>query len=227
MSDAPSFNPAFDMPITRDVAQTLADHYGYECQLSGSDIRAGGFHVDHIFPKALGGRDNLENYVIACASANIGKNARRLERDREVDLLKRAREDAPQILSKLTDLRSVSGGRPVNPIVVYAFRILGVEVGTRVATGAYLRAQNGPAPGMMWWGYFGPDRNNGLLTDTLQFGVKILQRGSRRLPTIAAIPSIVGRGGSTWYFPITASLPMTLDREALLSARKIIERAVA
>ncbi|MGZ8362299.1 MAG: HNH endonuclease [Caulobacteraceae bacterium] len=227
MSEPPSFDPAFDMPITRDVAQVLAEHYGYLCQLNGSDIRSGGFHVDHVYPRALGGRDNLQNYVIACASANIGKNARRLPPDQEKQLLSKAQANAPRLLKKLTELRTESGGKPANPLVVYAFRLIGAEVGSRVATGAYLRAQDGPATGVMWWGYFGPDRGNGVFTDTLQFGVKVLGSGGRHAEVIAAIPGIIGRGGSTWYFPISASLPMTIDRPALEAARDAIHAALA
>lgn len=221
----PVFDDAFTMPITRDVSQILAEHYAYACQLSGADIRSGNFQVDHIFPKVLGGPDNLQNYIAAHASANAGKSGRRLTEDEERPWLDAARVAAPSLLARLVDLRSDSGGKPVNPLVVYAFRLIGAEVGTRVATGAYLRALDGPAHGVHWWGYFGPDLKGGIFVDTLQFGVKVLGRGRRNEGAISAVEGIRARGGSTYYFPIDSSLPLHVDRDSLLRAQRVIAAA--
>lgn len=225
----PTFDAAHDMPITRDVAQLLAEHYQYSCQLSGRAIAAGGFHVDHIFPRALGGPDNLQNYVIADASANIGKNARRLDPQTEQRLLDQAAAAAPEILAGLLDQRG-DDGRPINPIALYALRQLGFTLGTRVATGAYLRSVESPAPGVRWWFYWGPDRKAGVTHDILQFGLKLTGKGLGLAPALRADRTIRERGGNTFYIEVPASLPHTIDLPALQRARihfaQLIEGAI-
>lgn len=214
----PEFDPGFDMPITRDVSQILAEHYRFTCQLSGRSVAEGGFHVDHIIPRALGGPDNLQNYVIAEASANIGKNARRLDPEKELELLSRAKAGAPLILSSLLDQRG-KDGRPINPIALFALRQLGLTLGTRVATGAYLRSAEELAPGVRWWAYWGPDRKAGVSHDILQFGLKLTGRGTMLAPALRSEPGIRERGGDTFYLAIPATLPRSIDLPALRAAQ--------
>jgi hypothetical protein len=223
--DIPNFDPKYNMPITRDVAQALAEHYKFICQLSGRTVAGGSFHVDHIFPRALGGADNLQNYVIADASANIGKNARRLDLSIEHRLLSQAAEAAPTILATLLDQRG-KDGKPINPIALLALRRQGLTLGTRVATGAYLRSAETLADGVRWWAYWGPDRTAGVLHDILQFGLKLTGRGVCFAPALRAASTIRERGGDTFYIPIPATLPGNIDLVALRNARSRLERII-
>lgn len=226
LHQTPTFDPAFDMPITRDVAQLLAEHDQYRCQLSGRTIASGGFHVDHIVPRALGGPDNLQNYVIADASANVGKNARRLDPQVEQRLLDHAAAAAPVILAALLDQRG-KHGRPINPMALYALRQLGFTLGTRVATGAYLRSVETPAPGARWWCYWGPDRTAGITHDILQFGLKLNGLGLSLASALRADPTVCARGGDTFYIQVPASLPRTIDLPALHRAKAHFEKLIA
>jgi hypothetical protein len=222
----PSFDPNFNMPITRDVAQILAEHYQFKCQLSGRSVADGGFHVDHIFPRALGGADNLQNYVIADASANIGKSARRLDEATEQQLLALAASAAPSVCATLLDQRG-KNGRPINPIALSALRQLGLTLGTRVATGAYLRSIESPAPGVRWWVYWGPDKKAGVTHDILQFGVKLTGAGTSYVDTLRNANGVCERGGDTFYVQIPASLPREMDLDALHSAKMEFERLLS
>lgn len=219
--EVPKFDPAFTMPITKDVSQTIAEHYGYKCQLSGRDVSAGNFHVDHVFPRALGGPDNLQNYVIADASANIGKNANRLAPDLEASLLQSAKVAAPILWRTLMDVRG-SDGRAISPIVVHALRQLSLTPGSRVATGAYVRSQEEPAPGIKWWAYWGPDRSAGVTYDILQFGVKLLRADVAVMDRLRSHKKVRERGGNTFYIPVEAKLPRTIDIHALKAAQSAI-----
>jgi hypothetical protein len=219
----PSFDPAFNMPITRDVSQVLAEHYQFKCLLSGRSVANGGFHVDHIFPRARGGPDNLQNYVIADASANIGKNAQRLPPEFEQRLLQLAADSAPLLLSALLDQRG-KDRRAINPMALFALRQLGLTLGTRVATGAYLRSVEGPAAGVRWWAYWGPDKSNMVTYDILQFGVKLTGTGVYHADLVRKAKGVRERGGNTFYIHIPASLPRTIDLNALRDAKTKFER---
>lgn len=218
-----TFDPAFNMPITRDVSQVLAEYYQFKCQLSGRSVADGSAHVDHIFPRALGGPDNLQNYVIADASANIGKNARRLDPDHEQRLLQFAADGAPILLASLLDQRG-KDGRPINPMALLSLRQLGLTLGTRVATGAYLRSVEGPANGVRWWAYWGPDKNNRVIHDILQFGLKLIGAGLGYADQVRMAEGVLERGGGTFYVRIPASLPRTIDLNALRAAKSKFEQ---
>ena len=49
---------------------------GYVCGICGLDVAPGDVHIDHIYPVALGGRDDLENLRVAHALCNMRKGAR-------------------------------------------------------------------------------------------------------------------------------------------------------
>jgi hypothetical protein len=45
----------------------------YTCRYCGAKAPDVKLHVDHVIPKALGGRDRLDNLVTACEACNLGK----------------------------------------------------------------------------------------------------------------------------------------------------------
>jgi 5-methylcytosine-specific restriction endonuclease McrA len=53
------------------------ERYNGYCQYCGQDLllsRAtyGGHHIDHVVARAKGGKDDLENLKLACATCNLG-----------------------------------------------------------------------------------------------------------------------------------------------------------
>jgi hypothetical protein len=51
---------------------------GFACQYCGAHPPAVILHVDHINPVALGGVNDMDNYITACEPCNLGKSARSL-----------------------------------------------------------------------------------------------------------------------------------------------------
>jgi hypothetical protein len=47
--------------------------FNFTCQYCGRKAPEVVFHIDHIIPKAKGGKDILENLTLACDECNIGK----------------------------------------------------------------------------------------------------------------------------------------------------------
>lgn len=65
-----------------DLRRRLGDSEGWVCTYCsglgnyelGPDGRT--WHVDHIYPKHMGGDDGMDNLVLACATCNLRKSAR-------------------------------------------------------------------------------------------------------------------------------------------------------
>ncbi len=51
---------------------------GYRCRYCGADASATTLHMDHVLPRAAGGRDDLANLVTACIECNYGKADRKI-----------------------------------------------------------------------------------------------------------------------------------------------------
>ena len=47
---------------------------GFRCVYCGATSQQSQLHVDHVFPRSLGGTDDPKNLVAACAACNIGKS---------------------------------------------------------------------------------------------------------------------------------------------------------
>lgn len=66
----------------RPSATEIGDLFAWTCvycQKTGSKAEGPdgrGWHVDHGYPKALGGDDDFDNLILACATCNIKKNKR-------------------------------------------------------------------------------------------------------------------------------------------------------
>ncbi len=52
----------------------------FRCVYCGSTAEAKELHIDHLYPKALGGTDDEDNLVTACIDCNIGKRNELLRR---------------------------------------------------------------------------------------------------------------------------------------------------
>jgi|GEM_PF-2331190 len=63
--------------LSTDLRQEVFNREGYRCTYCGDEN--GPFHIDHIFPLALGGLDSSENLTVACRSCNLRKGAKTLE----------------------------------------------------------------------------------------------------------------------------------------------------
>lgn len=51
---------------------------GYRCRYCGADAGSTTLHMDHVVPRAAGGRDDLANLVTACIDCNYGKADRKI-----------------------------------------------------------------------------------------------------------------------------------------------------
>lgn len=63
-------------PLAKHLRKAVIDRDGMICRLCGKDIPEGDLHIDHIFPVALGGTDDLDNLQPAHSRCNISKGAR-------------------------------------------------------------------------------------------------------------------------------------------------------
>jgi len=50
------------------------DKFNFKCQYCGRKAPDIELHIDHIVPKAKGGRNIIENLTVACRECNIGKS---------------------------------------------------------------------------------------------------------------------------------------------------------
>lgn len=50
----------------------------FTCQYCGRQVPNVKLHVDHITPRARGGRDSIDNYITACSDCNQGKHITKL-----------------------------------------------------------------------------------------------------------------------------------------------------
>lgn len=51
---------------------------GYRCRYCGASSKSTELHIDHVLPRAAGGRDDLANLVTACIDCNYGKSDRKI-----------------------------------------------------------------------------------------------------------------------------------------------------
>lgn len=60
--------------VPQKVKAFVFERDGNQCRYCGSDD--GPFHIDHVFPVALGGSNDPENLTVACCDCNLSKGAR-------------------------------------------------------------------------------------------------------------------------------------------------------
>jgi 5-methylcytosine-specific restriction endonuclease McrA len=68
-------------PISAALRYEVLKRDGYMCQLCGRTPKQNGvvLHVDHKFPVALGGTDDIDNLWTLCSKCNLGKGTKQLE----------------------------------------------------------------------------------------------------------------------------------------------------
>lgn len=64
--------------ISKSLRFEILTRDGYRCRYCGSSSETAALHIDHILPRAAGGRDDHENLVTACADCNQGKSDRQI-----------------------------------------------------------------------------------------------------------------------------------------------------
>ena len=75
----PQSKPELDFNTETVINKLMPDIKNVRCYLTGRKIdlgESGGYHLDHIMPRAKGGSLELENMGIACAEANQSKGDR-------------------------------------------------------------------------------------------------------------------------------------------------------
>lgn len=60
-------------PISGSIRYEVLSRAKFKCQLCGISADEKNIEVDHIFPKSLGGKDDLSNYQALCYSCNASK----------------------------------------------------------------------------------------------------------------------------------------------------------
>jgi len=78
-------------PISADLRQQVIERAGGRCEyckLSQAGQEAT-FHIDHVIPRARGGRTELDNLALACVSCSLRKGARQAVPDPETGKLVR------------------------------------------------------------------------------------------------------------------------------------------
>jgi hypothetical protein len=63
-------------PLPRSVRDAVVERDGMVCQLCGHEIPDGDLHIDHIYPVARGGGNEMSNLQAAHSRCNISKGAR-------------------------------------------------------------------------------------------------------------------------------------------------------
>lgn len=96
--------------IDRYLRQAVFIAFGGKCFYTGRDIKIEDMHIDHIFPKKLGGLDCISNYVLTCQEINLKKNGKYNEKfgkvvSEIVDLVY-----ADEVRRVLKDLRANTDG---------------------------------------------------------------------------------------------------------------------
>lgn len=85
-------------PITPELRAAVFSAWDHRCAYC--EVRAAE-HVDHIFPRAKGGLDHVENYTAACQPCNLAKSDLELAQGFLEILAARARQKAPRILADI------------------------------------------------------------------------------------------------------------------------------
>jgi hypothetical protein len=63
------------MAITRKLRFEILSRDGFQCRYCGKRATEKELHVDHVFPRSMGGGDEEFNLVAACHECNFGKRA--------------------------------------------------------------------------------------------------------------------------------------------------------
>ena len=58
-------------PIVRKAIYVA---YNGQCFYTGRQVKFEDMHIDHIIPKSKGGTSTLDNFVLSCATINLGKH---------------------------------------------------------------------------------------------------------------------------------------------------------
>lgn len=64
--------------LSKSLRFEILTRDGYRCRYCGASAQTSKLHIDHVLPKALGGRDEAANLVTACADCNHGKSDRKI-----------------------------------------------------------------------------------------------------------------------------------------------------
>jgi hypothetical protein len=63
-------------PLSPWLRAAVIARDGYVCGICGGDVESTDVHIDHIFPRSRGGRDQLDNLQVAHSLCNLRKGAR-------------------------------------------------------------------------------------------------------------------------------------------------------
>lgn len=78
-NEQPAAPPAARKPIGKKMRFEVFKRDAFSCQYCGAHPPDSILHVDHIVPVALGGGNEIENLITACAPCNLGKGATSLD----------------------------------------------------------------------------------------------------------------------------------------------------
>jgi hypothetical protein len=65
-----------DNHVTPLLRMFIIDRDGYYCHYCGNELEISDIHIDHVFPRSLGGRTHPDNLVVSCKSCNWKKGAK-------------------------------------------------------------------------------------------------------------------------------------------------------
>ena len=77
------------------LRRQVLERDGYRCQYCGSDIH---LEIDHLTPRARGGKDTMRNLVAACYDCNRAKGVRELSGWRRSTKIRRFRRERKRVL---------------------------------------------------------------------------------------------------------------------------------
>ena len=104
------------MVITPEVRKSVIAAYRGRCQYCKRKIEDETIpHIDHIDPRSKGGKDELENYTLACHLCNLQKNGTPIPEPGRSLLLAIAQRKAPGIRKKLQKLATEQIQEPRPP----------------------------------------------------------------------------------------------------------------
>lgn len=87
------------MNLTAKLRTALIEVYKGKCQYCEA---TGANHIEHIVPRARGGKDELENYTLACHRCNSKKSSHRLPRMYEGILLAAAKAKVGKVIDRMS-----------------------------------------------------------------------------------------------------------------------------
>ncbi|MDI6642105.1 MAG: HNH endonuclease, partial [Elusimicrobiota bacterium] len=82
--------PFREVKFTR---RNIYEHYGYRCCYCGKKFPSEKLNLDHVVPRARGGKTNWENMVTSCIDCNLKKGDRLIE---EVNMKLKIKPTRPQ-----------------------------------------------------------------------------------------------------------------------------------